>query len=94
MESIKDLEYDDTLGYYDTDEEIDYSYYVEEPIINTPLVNTNRQHMYLPIDTMKEILIHSDIDSFINICKSSKNSDKICTNELWVSKFNKTLFHQ
>jgi hypothetical protein len=89
MESIEDLEYDDTLGYYDTDEDIDYSQYNynEEPITNTPL-SSNRQHMYLPIDTMKEILRHSDIESFITICKSSKDSAKICTNELWVSKFN------
>jgi len=56
-------------------------------ITETPIeqvINTN----YFPNDTMIEILQYADIDTFINLCVSSKDIRRLCTNSLWKYKFN------
>ncbi len=79
----------DDLGYFDSDESY-VSDYVDdssesEDLFYKPVYNMN--NMKLPVDTMKEILYSSDIDTYINLCNTSKEFKKLCNNT-WKLKLN------
>lgn len=46
----------------------------------------NMNNMKLPVDTMKEILYSADIETYINLCNTSKEFKKLCNT--WKLKFN------
>ena len=77
------------LGYFDSDDSNDSGYYEEsddiEPLANN--LNYNLYNMTLPYDSIKEIVYHSDIPTFISLCNSSSAIRKLCTNDLWKLKF-------
>lgn len=87
------MEYSDDdleLGYFDSDdEEEDYTLYEEEPIYQQPLKKYNNiEHMKLPIDLIQEILYHSDIPTYTELCNSSNIIKNLCDNNMWQRKFN------
>jgi hypothetical protein len=85
------MEYSDDdleLGYFDSEEDVDYTFYEEEPIYQHPLNKYNNiEHMKLPIDIIQEILYHSDINTYINLCNSSNIIKNLCNNNMWQEKF-------
>lgn len=78
------------LGYFDSDEEdVDYTLYEAEPIYQQPLNKYNNiEHMKLPIDIIHEILYHSDIPTYIELCNSSNIIKNLCDDNMWQKKFN------
>jgi hypothetical protein len=41
----------------------------------------------LPDDVLVQTLLHSDINTIVNVCTSSKNKEKLCDAQFWHSKF-------
>ena len=94
---------DNQLGYFDSEEEFDDTLYLNEPQsiiqINEPYSNIpsskneceqhifNIKSMKLPLDMMKEILLYTDIPTYIKLCSSSSTIKNLCTNNLWKFKF-------
>lgn len=76
------------LGFYDSDES-NLSDYVEDELIEEPLITIPQtyNHMYLPDDMMKQILLKSDMNEYIKLCNSSKKLKKLCDNNMWKNKF-------
>lgn len=78
----------DDLGYFDSDESYASDYVddsSESEEFYKPVNNMN--NMRLPVDTMKEILYSADIETYINLCNTSKEFKKLCNNT-WKLKFN------
>lgn len=89
---VDDFDEDDDLGHYESEEDFDDRYFNEDEqqitVNPTKLLYSNIQNMKLPIDMIKEILIHSTLPTFVKLCHSSKEVQKLCTNDLWQLKFN------
>jgi hypothetical protein len=77
------------LGHYDDSEEFDDSLYFNDTVDNDIQKPIKQYHSrFLPDDIINDILIRSDMDTFIKICSSSKNMRQLGTNQLWQYKFN------
>lgn len=91
METFSDPDYSG-LDYFDSDNEFDdYLYFNElndgddeQPIILKKQLYSN---MKLPMDIMKEILINSNIPTFIKLCNSSHDIRHLCDYNMWNLKF-------
>jgi hypothetical protein len=83
-------DYDDELGYYDTDESYDDTLYFTE---NISAVNTKtykpRSLYDLPVELLDLIYLNLDIDSLSDFCNINKFNHNLCQNKnIWIDKFN------
>ena len=80
-------EFDD-LGHFDSNDEFDDTLFnlVEHEndfLKETENVSYQSYDSILPLDMIKQILLQSDIPTFIHLCRSNKRIKQLCDNRLW-----------
>ena len=54
----------------------------------TKMVSPTKTNIVLPEDVLLQTLLHSDLKTIVNICTTSKNTEKLCNAHFWMQKFN------
>jgi hypothetical protein len=81
---------DEELGYFDSNEEVDESMYldeiIEEPIVAIKMIERGK-FTDIPIDVVKEIYMYTHLDDILSLMNTNKLYNKIFDDLFWMQKF-------
>lgn len=59
----------------------------KSPFESKHITSPKELSQLLPDDVLVQTLLHSDINTIVNVCTSSKNKEKLCDAQFWHSRF-------